>query len=231
MLRRLLTAAGRTATDAAALPLRGLARAERRALQLLAGRLDAVQEHGLTPAASHEPERVSQRPAADRDALAHQLDHLLQQAVGQSTNGGRIQIYASLVAQLVPDEARMLASLADGRSAAVVHIVPRSGRSGPSLVENFSSIGRRAGVALPQLVATYVTHLLQLGLVELGPEDPELELEYELLMAETIVREALALGKRSGRLSPRVVRQRLRLSQLGHDLWATSHAAGSSAAD
>jgi abortive infection alpha-like protein len=155
-------------------------------------------------------------------SVEQQLDHLLERSVGQSTSGGRLELYRALLGQLVPDEARILSALSDGRSAAVVQIVPRSGRSAGAapLLENASSVGRSAGVALAPLVPTYVTHLVQLGLVELCPDDPELELEYELLMAETIVRDALVQGRRPGRLSPRVVRQTLRLSELGRDLWA-----------
>ena len=50
-------------------------------------------------------------------------------------------------------------------------------------------IGRTANVALPEMVPTYVSHLLSLGLVEIGPENPDLKDDYEVLMAETTVLE------------------------------------------
>ena len=34
------------------------------------------------------------------------------------------------------------------------------------------------------MVPTYVSHLLSLRLVEIGPEDPDLKDDYEILMAE-----------------------------------------------
>jgi hypothetical protein len=200
------------------LPLRELVWAEALGVRLLGRRLDAAQQRAL-PA----PADDLAGPCHDRaQALEQQLQSLLERSVGQSTKGGRLELYAALLRQLVPDEARILSALSDGRSAAVVQIVPRSGRSAPTapLLENASSVGRSAGVVLPGLVPKYVTHLLQLGLVELGADDETLELEYELLLSEPTVREALARGRRPGRLAPRVVRQTLRLSVLGQDLWA-----------
>jgi hypothetical protein len=153
-------------------------------------------------------------------ALHDRLEHLLTRSVAQSTNGGRSELYMGLLNQLVPDEARILVALSGDRAAAVVHIVPRSARSASvaPLLVNASSVGRSAGVVLVSLVPTYVTHLLQLGLVELGAEDDALELDYELLLAETTVRQALVEGRRAGRFAPRIVRQTLRLSELGRDL-------------
>ncbi len=63
---------------------------------------------------------------------------------------------------------------------------------GRAALENASLIGRTANVALPQMVPQYVSHLLSLGLVEAGPEDPpSLATEYEVLMAETSVLAAI----------------------------------------
>jgi hypothetical protein len=154
--------------------------------------------------------------------LDAQLDSLLARSVGQSTMSSRRELHESLLRQLVPDEARILAALSDGGAAAVVHVVPRSRRPGATapLVENVSSVGRTAGVALTEMVPTYVTHLLQLGLLELGPESAALEDDYELVMTEPVVRHALAQSNGKGVLPPRVVRQSLRLSELGRALWA-----------
>jgi hypothetical protein len=162
-------------------------------------------------------------PRQDRPLeLAAQLDSLLARSVGQSTTRSRRELHESLLRQLVPDEARILASLSDGGAAAVVHVVPRSRRPGTTapLVETVSSVGRTAGVALTEMVPTYVTHLLQLGLVELLPESAALEDDYELVMTEPVVRNALAQSNRNGVLPPRVVRQSLQLSELGRALWA-----------
>jgi abortive infection alpha-like protein len=220
----LIGQAVRTAGGVAELSLRELGRAEKLGMRVLRSRLDAAQPPAGLPPPHEVRDNFAGRCDGQAGELRDQMDRLLQRAVGQSSTGGRLQLYSSLLGQLVPDEARILAALSDSRSAAVVHVFPRSARGGHTtgLLENASSIGRTAGVALPHLIATYMTHLLQLGLVELGPEDPGLESEYELLMAETVVREALAQGRRPGRLPPRVVRATVRLSQLGLELWATS---------
>jgi hypothetical protein len=193
--------------------------AERLGLRLLKRHLAAL-EHDAAPAG--EP----------GDVPALRLERLLARSVGQSTDGGREELYSLLLAQLVPDEARILAALSDGGSAAVVHVRSRWLRSGvgaPAL-ENVSSVGRAAGVALPQLVPTYVSHLLRLGLVELADEDESLELDYELVMAETIVRDALARANGAAVFPPKVLRQTVRLSDLGRGLWSTSRSdAGSPA--
>jgi hypothetical protein len=184
--------------------------------------LEAVENGSPAPVerAALEPPRSSVRDVQDPGT---QLDGLLARSVGQSTTGSRLELYEALLGQLVPDEARILAALSDGGAAAVVHVIARSRRSGPSspLIENASSVGRTAGVALPEMVPVYVTHLLQLGLVELRAEDDALKGDYELVMTETSVRDALSQAGRGGVLPPRVTRQTLQLSELGRSLWAS----------
>ncbi|MGI0131065.1 MAG: Abi-alpha family protein, partial [Thermoplasmata archaeon] len=85
--------------------------------------------------------------------------------------------------------------------------------------ENASNVGRAAGVALPGRVPVYVTHLRQLGLADSGPEDPGLDVEYDILATETEVRLAKAEADRRGRLPGRMVRRTLRISAFGRDLW------------
>lgn len=183
--------------------------------------LDAVD--GEAPAVVERTALEAPRPSARSQDLGTRLDGLLARSVGQSTTGSRLELHEALLGQLVPDEARILAALSDGGVAAVVHVLPRSRRSGTNLplIENASSVGRAAGVALPEMVPVYVTHLVQLGLVELGPEDDALKGDYELVMTETVVREALSQAGRRSVLPPRVTRQTLQLSDLGRSLWAS----------
>jgi DNA-binding transcriptional ArsR family regulator len=185
--------------------VRQLGRAEVLAIEHLKRRLELLEPRQLP------------RPADAPPEPAQQLDRLLTRAVGQSTSGSRRELYGTLLDQLVPDEARILAALSDGGRAAIVHVLPRRGAP---VLENASSVGRAAGVAVPPLVPVYITHLLRLGLVELEDDDGTRGLDYELLMAETTVREALARASNAGVLPPRVVRQMVRLSELGRELWA-----------
>ena len=86
------------------------------------------------------------------------------------------------------------------------------------MLENASLIGRTANVALPSMVPTYVSHLLSLGLVEIGPEDPDMKDDYEVLMAETAVLDAIKNASR-GPLTAKVDKFTLTLSNLGKSLW------------
>jgi hypothetical protein len=185
--------------------VRGLGWIEDAALRLLSHRLDRVES--------------APRPLLEGRMLRDELAGLLAAAVEQSSAASELAVFARLLGQLLPEEASMLAALARDGPAAVVHVVPR-GRGGHGL-RNASSLGRRAGVTMQSLVPTYVEHLLDLGLAECGPEQPGLELQFEILLAETIVREAIARA-RSGVAGPQVVRQALRLSELGDALWAAS---------
>jgi hypothetical protein len=161
----------------------------------------------------------SELPADDRwRNLSDELGRLLERSVGQSQSSSQYELYAHILRQLVPDEARILSALSDGGSAPVVHVVSRA-RAGRAVLENASSVGRSAGVALPDLVPTYVSQLLGLGLVELGPATDTHGTEFELLMAETMVRSALERAAADAVLPPRIVRETLRLSALGQALW------------
>src|SRR5207249_837465 len=79
--------------------------------------------------------------------------------------------------QLIADEARIISALSDGSSSPLVsvHDWTRRRVQGRAVLENASLIGRTANVALPAMVPSYVSHLLSLGLVEVGPEDPDLK--------------------------------------------------------
>jgi hypothetical protein len=71
------------------------------------------------------------------------------------------------------------------------------------------------------MVPSYVSHLLSLGLVEVGPEDPDLKDDYEVLMAEASVLQAIKTASR-GPLAAKVDKLTLTLSGLGQALWAAT---------
>ncbi|HEX4904751.1 MAG TPA: Abi-alpha family protein [Acidimicrobiales bacterium] len=190
---------------------------ERQALGLLRARMDAVAPpRPLGPSAA-----VAEIGAAEPD-LGVKLGRLLRQALEQSTTESREVLYHRVLDQLVPDEARILASLSDGGASPVVTVSSR-GRAGERVLENMSLVGRSASLSLPQLTPTYVAHLLALGLVEVGPEDDALATDYEVLLADIVVLRALKAASR-GALPAKVERGGLRLSPLGEDLWV--HAFG-----
>ena len=221
---------------------------ERRAIQEVRELLDALESddpampvlegQGRTELASgfdavaRAPRRASSQPAtgwadsaaesgaAPRPWAAQMLSELLDRSVEQTKTEARRALYERVLRQLVPDEARILAALSDGSAYPVIDVVLRNAVGGVRrrLVENVSSVGREAGVALPGQVHWYVTHLRNLGLVDIGPEDPALADRYEILATEEVVRRAE--DSRAGRgAAVKTVRGTVRLSALGWELW------------
>ena len=173
------------------------------------------------PVTAVEPAAVS-GPTTDA-ALESKMTELLARALEQSTSAGKDELFHRILDQIVPDEARIISALSDGSASPLVsvHALSRAGLLGEALIENASLVGRTANVALPSLTPTYVGHLLALGLLETGPEDSDLKDEYQILLADSDVLQAIRAGSR-GPLPARVERRTVRLSSLGQSLWAAS---------
>jgi Abortive infection alpha len=177
-------------------------------LQILNGEPPPARELPATP------------EAPPQSSLGSKMRTLLDRALDQSTSGSQVELFHHILDQLVADEARIIGALSDGSSSPAVNIYDWTRRrtQGRAVLENASLIGRNANVALPDMVPTYVSHLLSLGLVEMGAEDTDLKDDYEILMAETPVLRAIAEASR-GPLAARVDKRTLTLSPLGHALW------------
>ncbi|CAN5549686.1 Abi-alpha family protein [soil metagenome] len=191
---------------------RELARVESLVWREVRHRLDAAGSpaSGATSPSGHVSEP---RDEAARELLAQ----LLAASVEQSAQEAQALLFIWLLEQLHPDEARILAALSDGTCYPVIHVCMRGhlGTPGPAVLENASSVGRAAGVALPDAVPAYLSHLRMLGLVSVGPESALLVDGYEILLTETVVRQA----ERDAGGHSRIVRRSLRLTALGHALW------------
>jgi hypothetical protein len=178
--------------------------------------------HRMDTVAPPEPTNgVAPRPLPARrgngdEDLGSMLADLLVVSTEQSADAARRRLHLAVLRELQPDEARILAALSDGTRYAVLHVVVRLhlGINGPALLENASTVGRAAGVALPDMVPWYVGHLLRLGLVTVGPEATDLADTYDILETEPHVREAQAAGP-----STRLLRRSLRISPFGARLW------------
>ncbi len=173
----------------------------------------------LARAIAPTPDEAAGAPA-ERSVQAR-LSDLLGRGVRHSTESSRDELFHHILDQLVPDEARILAALAPGRPAALVHVYAPTGvgTKGEALLQNASLVGRTANVALPRLTPTFVGHLLGLGLVEIGPEDDGLKEDYQILQADTDVLAAIRSASR-GPIPARVERRTLRLTDFGRQLWA-----------
>lgn len=163
-------------------------------------------------------------------AAGAKLRALLLVAGEQDEEGGRAALLQRAVDHLVPDEARILQLLGDRTpsqpAVPLVHIfcLTGTGLPGEPLLENASTVGRNAGVSLPQLTPHYVGRLLGLGLVEVGPEDERLSDDYRALLADPAVLAAMSRARDAG-ATPRVIRHTLALSLLGHQLCADAESA------
>jgi hypothetical protein len=159
--------------------------------------------------------------ALPAESLGSKMRDLLERALDQSTRSSRVELFHHILDQLVADEARIIGALSDGSASPLVnvHDWARRGVVGRAALENVALIGRTANLALPEMVPTYVSHLLSLGLVEIGPENPDLKDDYEILMAETTVLRAIKSASR-GPLAAKVDKLTLTLASLGQALWA-----------
>lgn len=155
-------------------------------------------------------------------SLAEQMARLMEQAAEQSREQALTYLFEQIVRELVPDEARILGVLSDESAYPLLHIAvgPRVGPATRRIADNFTNIGKPAGVKLLEQVPAYVAHLRALGLLESGPEDKDLEIKYQILEGDVAVREVAdrAAAKGSG-TSVRFVRRTLRMSALGRQFW------------
>ncbi|HEX4153326.1 MAG TPA: Abi-alpha family protein [Steroidobacteraceae bacterium] len=201
------------ASGAARLWLRASIRTQEQLLGLLGAQDDQPSPPGRPLTAA-----VEDPPA---ESLGSKMRDLLERALDQSTRSSRVELFHRILDQLVADEARIVGALSDGSASPLVnvHDWARRGVVGRAVLENVALIGRTANLALPEMVPTYVSHLLSLGLVEITPEDPDLKDDYEILMAETTVLRAIKSASR-GPLAAKIDKLTLRLSGMGHSLWA-----------
>lgn len=207
----------RAAQSAENLPLAGEAVRRMQALEEwavaeLKQRMDALADAELFELRSRR---------ADPDLPAALLADLLDDADKLTVEQARRQRYVLVLRQLCPDQAKMLSVLAAGRTQPLIHI----GAGLPAapvrhmVLENATSLGRSAGVTERDEVPSMVGHMRTLGLLDIGAEDDAFKTDYEILEADTVVREAMTYVKDTLRLWPRVQRHTVALSDFGRGLW------------
>ena len=165
-----------------------------------------------------EPPDVAtdESPATPTDVLRELLDRSMYSRPDDSRNA----LYLSLLSDLLPDEARILAALSDGSTYPVIDIAePLLGTSTVLVLTNASTVGRAAGVSLPHHTPLYVSRLVLAGLAVIGPEGGNAMYDdYEMLLTDAAVNMAIAKARRGIR-SARVIRRTVRISELGQELW------------
>lgn len=195
------------------------AETERYVLRELKRRIDMVDD-GRRAAAAAQESAVSGAAAAPPPPSPGEMLHtLLRRSMDNTPDESRKALHEHLIASLVPDEARILSALSDGSAYPLVHVAePGVGSFQKRVLENASSVGRQAGVSLPDRTHLYVTHLRQLGLVETRDEDAALKDEYEVLLTDQLVRATIRTINKGPR-GARVIRRTLVISDLGRELW------------
>jgi hypothetical protein len=197
---------------------------ERSVLGELRRRLDNVDPlHDGRPAPDEAPPRPSgTAPPKQTEPLRVAMAELLMRSIEQTAQRAREYLYLGILRQLLPDEARILSALADGSTYPLVHVDCRTGvATTRRLLANASTAGRAAGVAVPASVPRYLTRLRHLDLVEVGETDPALAVQYDICLTEQLVRDAEDAARATGRA--RIVRQTVRISPLGRELWDACH--------
>ena len=151
--------------------------------------------------------------------LRNAMGELLERSVESTRADSRDYLYGTIISQLVPDEARILAALSDGTHFAAMDVVQKLRRGKTRVVmAHASAVGRQAGLVTPDSTPTYLTRLHGFGLVEFGPEDESLSVQYDILATDATVQEA----RRSVRGNVKIVRKSLQLSAFGAQFWAAA---------
>ncbi len=211
LLRRTALWLGRR--PVAGIGVRALRRVEYALLKELGDRLDRA---GITPA-----DPLGNVSSADREHLAAEIfAELLDASRGTDQAAIEQDFYVRLLRQLNPSQARILVLMSDRSVWPMVHVkagaLPGFGRR--RVLSYASSVGKEAGVLLRDQVPNFIAHMFSLGLFEVGAEEAELESEYEILEAETLVRDAMTHVHDDLNQYPSIERCTIRLSEFGLSL-------------
>jgi hypothetical protein len=177
----------------------------------------AVRQHleDVDPPALDAPEAV------DEDDDAPTPERVFRALMERSMYDRPVQsaaaLHLALVSALLPDEARILAAVSDGARYPVIHVAEPGVGAPVYLSENASTVGRAAGVALPDKTPVYLVRMLRLGLITIGPEDTSMRDDYEMLLTDSAVH--AAIGAVSGMRGARVIRRTVGISELGQEVW------------
>lgn len=197
---------------------------EKRLLSELKSRLDRLDGEQQTTvqvvAFSMESGETSHAPTRELREPGEMLRQLLQASSEQSKEQAQLNYYSLLLRNLLPDEARILSALSDGSSYPLISLIALSklGMASHTVLEYTCSVGRAAGVLLPEMTRGYLQRLAAAGLVETGPEDYALTTKYEMLETDDVLRKLMAQMKTAGQRS-QIKRRTLKISELGRNLW------------
>ena len=181
----------------------------------------AVRRHVEEVGASDFVDEVSEADGHEDESPSPEqvLRGLMARSMYDHQADSAAALHLALLGELVPDEARIFAAVSDGSRYPVIHVA-EPGVAAPTdhLLRNASTVGRAAGVALPQKTPVYLDRMLRFGLVTIGPEDISMRDDYEMLLTDGAVHAASTAGGR-GLRPARVIRRTLGISDLGREVW------------
>jgi hypothetical protein len=193
-------------------------------------RLLDVPEGGPPPGrtglagASGDEQRVMMliQSSSGAEPLRSAMSELLERSIETDRTASRDYLYGNIISQLVPDEARIIAALSDGRLFAACDVVAKRRSATRTVLENACTVGRSAGVVTPDNVPTYVTRLHHFGLVQFGPPDDSIAMQFDILATDSTVQAAEATIEARHLGAVRLVRKTLSISPFGREFWAAA---------
>lgn len=154
--------------------------------------------------------------ATDAELVRRRFDELLERSSRVGDDPG-LPAFLEVVAQLTPDEARILRLLADRGPAPVVDLeaVSLVGRGTRVVLPRRTMVAERAGCAAPDEVDTYLANLVRLGIVEVRDVDLEGHEDYQLIVGTEAYRRVARRYREDRLWRPRGRRRSLHLTTFG----------------
>lgn len=154
--------------------------------------------------------------ATDADLVRRRFDELIERSTHVGDDAG-LPAFLEVVAQLTPDEARILRLLADEGPAPAVDLeaVSLVGRGSRTVLAHQTMVADRAGCIAPEEVATYLANLQRLGIVEHRDDELEGHADYQLIVGTPDYRAAARRYREDRLWRARARRGSLHLSAFG----------------
>lgn len=173
-------------------------------------RMDTMGEFGASPVAETKP-----------GSAARRLNELFRAAKNNSAQQALELMYLQVLEQMVPEQARILAVVAQAEPTYMCHVDagPPVGPVSRRVLAFATSAGKDAGIVLRDEVPRLTAHMVALGLLEQAPEVKNAKIQYETLETEDCVRRAMVKIKSETRSWPRIQRHSLVLTRFGEALW------------
>lgn len=152
--------------------------------------------------------------------LQSRFNELVEVSLTEDRKPARLRLFKLLLAQMLPDEARIISAVSDDEERVLLHVAA-TGRlavgSGHRVASYFSDVGRDAGILNLDLVPTYLQHLINLGLLVSGPENNDLRQDYDKLETDHAIQMAIQSIESNHSAKAKIQRQVIRLTSVGKE--------------